>query len=492
MLHELTDSTICAQATPVGNGAISVIRISGKDAVEAVSRIFLPRRGVSLKEMKGYSICFGSIQKAEGGVLDDAIVSVFRAPHSYTGEDMVEISCHASKYIVSEVLSRLVSLGCEYAAPGEFTKRAFLNGKMDLTQAEAVADIIASETEAAHKIAMQQMKGGFSRELARMRDELLHIVSLMELELDFSEEEVEFADRAKLTSLLDESTDHISQLISSFKLGNAIKNGVPVAIVGATNTGKSTLLNALVGEDRAIVSAIAGTTRDTIEDTINIGGVLFRFIDTAGIRRTMETIEMIGIERTYFKIKQASVILLMLDYTRQDDFEESLRNLSNNLNGNGQTVVILLNKIDEKPMVVTSLFEGRDPESITPEENITLVIDTISKQAAAAGLHPAAILPISAKKQKGLDDVRTILLNTQKDIHLNADAVLISNMRHYTALKEAYDSLIHASVSLGEKIPTDLIAQDIRAAIYSLGTIVGEISTDEVLGNIFKNFCIGK
>lgn len=492
MLHELTDNTICAQATPAGSGAISVIRVSGKDAVEAVSRIFLPRRGVSLKEMKGYSICFGSIQKEEGGTLDDAIVSVFRAPHSYTGEDMVEISCHASKYIVSEVLSRLVALGCEYAAPGEFTKRAFLNGKMDLTQAEAVADIIASETEAAHKIAMQQMKGGFSRELARMRDELLHLVSLMELELDFSEEEVEFADRAKLASLLEESTGHISQLISSFKLGNAIKNGVPVAIVGATNTGKSTLLNALVGEDRAIVSAIAGTTRDTIEDTINIGGVLFRFIDTAGIRRTMETIEMIGIERTYYKIKQASVIFLMLDYTRQDDFEESIRNLSNNLNGNGQTVVILLNKIDEKPMVVTSLFEGSAPESITPEENISLVIETISALAASAGLHPAAILPISAKKQKGLDDVRAILLNTQKDIHLNADAVLISNMRHYTALKEAYDSLIHASVSLGERIPTDLIAQDIRAAIYSLGTIVGEISTDEVLGNIFKNFCIGK
>ncbi|MCF0164326.1 MAG: tRNA uridine-5-carboxymethylaminomethyl(34) synthesis GTPase MnmE, partial [Bacteroidales bacterium] len=299
-------STICAPATPPGMGAVSIVRVSGPDAINIVSKIFHPKKKRTLEDAPGYSIIYGDILKGKE-ILDDVLVLLFRAPDSYTGEDSVEISCHASSYIVSELMSLLLDNGAVAATPGEFTKRAFLNGKMDLAQAEAVADLIACETAAAHKIAIQQIRGGFSKELASMRTNLLKIVSLMELELDFSEEDVQFADRTELKELLDKSMAHIKQLMSSFRLGNAIKNGVPVAIVGATNTGKSTLLNALVGEERAIVSAIEGTTRDTIEDVINIDGTLFRFIDTAGIRNTLEAIELIGIERTYYKIKQASV-----------------------------------------------------------------------------------------------------------------------------------------------------------------------------------------
>ncbi|MBP5504523.1 MAG: tRNA uridine-5-carboxymethylaminomethyl(34) synthesis GTPase MnmE [Bacteroidales bacterium] len=492
MLQDQNNSTICAQATALGQSAIAVIRVSGPRTFEIVSKVFASRKGRRLEDMKGFTLCYGALHKEDGTMLDDALLSVFRSPASYTGEDMAEISCHASPYIVSELLRALVAYGCEYAAPGEFTRRAFVNGKMDLAQAEAVADIIASETEASHKIAINQLKGGFSKELAAMREQLLHIVSLMELELDFSEEDVEFADRSELRSLLGKASAHIGELISSFKLGNAIKNGVPVAIVGATNTGKSTLLNALLGEDRAIVSSIAGTTRDTIEDTMNVGGILFRFIDTAGIRRTMETIEIAGIERTYYKIKQASIVMLVLDYTRQDDFEESVRNLIVNLGGGDQRVIILLNKIDEKPVVVTNLFEGRAPESITPEENINKVCDIISGIAAANNLTPLAILPISAKKKIGLDELRNLLTHSQQDVSIGTESVLVANLRHYTALKEASDSLLKATVALDERRPADLISQDIREALYSIGTIVGEISTSEILENIFSKFCIGK
>ncbi|MBO4417728.1 MAG: tRNA uridine-5-carboxymethylaminomethyl(34) synthesis GTPase MnmE [Bacteroidales bacterium] len=492
MLQDTEQTTICAQATAPGQCAIAIIRVSGPHAFEIVSKVFKSRRGKQLEDIKGYTICYGTLYKEDGSVLDDVLVSVFHSPASYTGEDMVEISCHASSYIISEALRALVTYGCQYAAPGEFTRRAFLNGKMDLAQAEAVADVIASETASSHKIAIQQLKGGFSSQLAQMREQLLHIVSLMELELDFSEEDVQFADRSELRELLGKTSSHISELISSFKLGNAIKNGVPVAIVGATNTGKSTLLNALLGEDRAIVSSIAGTTRDTIEDTINIGGILFRFIDTAGIRRTVETIEIAGIERTYYKIKQASIVMLVLDYTRQDDFEESVKNLTVNLGGDDQRVIILLNKIDEKPVVVTSLFEGRDPESITPEENISKVCDIISGIASSNNLSPLAILPISAKNQIGLNELRTVIANSQQYASVGTETVLVANLRHYTALKVAYDSLLKATVALNENQPSDLICQDIREALYSIGTIVGEISTEEVLENIFSKFCIGK
>ncbi|MBO4557879.1 MAG: tRNA uridine-5-carboxymethylaminomethyl(34) synthesis GTPase MnmE [Bacteroidales bacterium] len=489
----MNNNTICAQATASGQGAIALIRVSGPSAVDIVSKVFLPRRDRKLAEMKGYTMCYGNLMKDVGGVLDDAVVAVYRTPESYTGEDMVEISCHASTYIVSEVLRRLVDCGCRYAEPGEFTRRAFLNGKMDLAQAEAVADVISSQTEASHKIAMRQLKGGFSKELADMRERLLKIVSLLELELDFSEEDVQFADRSELKGLLGEASSHISELISSFKLGNAIKNGVPVAIVGATNTGKSTLLNALLGEDRAIVSSIAGTTRDTIEDTMNVGGVLFRFIDTAGIRRTLETVEMAGIERTYYKIKQAAVVLLVLDYTRQEDFETSINNLTTNLSGSDQQVIILVNKIDEKPVVSTTLFEGGAvAEPAAPEEDINKVCSSASALAAAAGFTPLAILPISAKKKIGLDELRTILTTSQSTVKAGSESTLVTNLRHYSALKDAYEALLRADIAIDEHRPGDLIAQDIREALYSIGTIVGEVTTDEVLGNIFRNFCIGK
>ncbi len=492
MLQDLNNNTICAPATSVGQGAIAIIRVSGPQSFEIVSKLFVSPKGRRINEMKGYTMCYGTVSSGVGELLDDVVVAVFHAPESYTGEDMVEIYSHSSSYIVSKILELLVSYGCRYAEPGEFTKRAFLNGKMDLAQAEAVADVIASETEASHKIAIRQLKGGFSQELAQMRQQLLKAVSLMELELDFSEEDVEFADREQLRYLLEKTSSHISGLISSFKLGNAIKNGVPVAIVGATNTGKSTLLNALLGEDRAIVSSIAGTTRDTIEDTINIGGILFRFIDTAGIRRTLETIEIAGIERTYFKIKQAAVVLLVLDYTRQDDFEDSVKNLSANLGGADQQVVILLNKIDEKPVAVTNLFDGANAEPSTPEENIGRVCDAISRMASANALSPIAILPISAKKKTGLDELRTILSSSQSAVNTGVESVLVSNLRHFNALKDAYEALLKATVAMDENRPTDLVSQDIREALYSIGTIVGEITTDDVLDNIFKNFCIGK
>ena len=491
MLQDLSDSTICAPATSVGTGAVSVIRVSGPQAIKCVSKIFVSAKGRQLSQMKGFTMCYGSIMAAESEVLDDVVVAVFRSPESYTGEDMVEISCHASSYIVSEILRLLIAAGCRNAAPGEFTKRAFLNGKMDLTQAEAVADVIASETKASHKIAMQQLRGGFSRDLDEMRQQLLKIVSLMELELDFSEEEVQFADRTALKALLDKATKHISELISSFKLGNAIKNGVPVAIVGATNTGKSTLLNAILGEDRAIVSSIAGTTRDTIEDTVNIEGILFRFIDTAGIRRTMETIEIAGIERTYYKIKQASVVLLMLDFTRQDNFEESLKTLGSKL-GKDKTLIILLNKIDEKPVALTNLFDAKDAAGTAADDSIESVCAHIAQMAAPHGLSPLGILPISAKKQEGLERLRELLASSQQSVRPGGESVLVANLRHYNALKDAYDSLLKAAVAIDEHRPCDLVCQDIREALYSIGTIVGEISSDEILGNIFKNFCIGK
>jgi tRNA modification GTPase len=338
---------------------------------------------------------------------------------------------------------------------------------------------------------MQQMRGGFSKELENMRTNLLQIVSLLELELDFSEEEVQFADRKELQKLLDDSCSHINSLISSFKLGNAIKSGVPVAIVGATNAGKSTLLNALLREDRAIVSSIAGTTRDTIEDVMNIDGVLFRFIDTAGIRSSMEPIEMMGIERTFYKIRQASIVLMMLDSTNPDGFKESISSLSKKLNGGDQTLIILLNKCDKNSILPKS---EKDDIAIDNAKvrNLDDLVEQVRTLAVNEGLSPAAILPISAKQKLGLDVLESTLVASQKNLSAPGDMVLVSNMRHYSALKDAYNALLRANVALGENVSTDLVAQDIREALYSIGTIVGAVSTDEILGNIFKNFCIGK
>ena len=469
---EYLNTNICALSTPQGQGAIAVIRLSGADTPEIVGKIFTSVGG---KAPLPYKMQFGAIKDGDR-LIDECLVVTFRAPHSYTGENSAEIYCHGSQYIVQEILKLLLKLGVKMAEPGEFSKRAFLNGKLDLAQAEAVADLISSETEAAHRIAMQQMKGGFSAELKVMRDDLLNLVSLMELELDFSEEDVEFADRNQLAQLLSAVSARVTQLIESFSLGNVIKNGVPTAIVGATNTGKSTLLNTLVGEERAIVSNIHGTTRDVIEDTMNLGGITFRFIDTAGIRETKETIEIIGIERTYQKLRSASVVILVLDATRPENIDDSLHNLVGKISSR-QQLIILLNKIDE-----------------IPASGVDVFIEKIKDLCVADSLSPIAVLPISAKKGLNVDALRTTLVESQGALSNSASSsgTLVSNVRHYQALMDAQIALDRVEDGLASGIPTDLVAQDIREALYHLGSIVGEINTEEILGNIFGRFCIGK
>ena len=469
---EYLNTNICALSTPQGHGAIAVIRLSGEDTPEIVGKIFTPVGG---KAPLPYKMQFGAIKDGDR-LIDECLVVTFRGPHSYTGENSAEIYCHGSQYIVQEILKLLLKHGMKMAEPGEFSKRAFLNGKLDMAQAEAVADLISSETEAAHRIAMQQMKGGFSAELKVMRDDLLNLVSLMELELDFSEEDVEFADRSQLTQLLSAVSARVTQLIESFSLGNVIKNGVPVAIVGATNTGKSTLLNTLVGEERAIVSNIHGTTRDVIEDTMNLGGITFRFIDTAGIRETKETIEIIGIERTYQKLRSASVVILVLDASRPENIDDSLHNLVGKISSR-QQLIILLNKMDE----------------IAPSD-VDVFVEKIKDLCVADTLSPIAVLPISAKKGLNVDALRNTLVESQGALSNSASGsgTLVTNVRHYQALMDAQIALDRVEDGLASGIPTDLVAQDIREALYHLGSIVGEINTEEILGNIFGRFCIGK
>ena len=491
------EDTICAPATVPGTGAISVIRVSGPEALTVADKVIRCRKG-NISTAKGYSLKFGLIYNniinypsadcstlPKEEIIDEVLVSIFKAPHSYTGENSVEISCHASSYIVSSIMNLLYQAGARAAEPGEFTQRAFLNGKMDLAQAEAVADVIASQNAAAHRIAFKQMKGGFSSELKGMRNELLELASLMELELDFSEEEVEFADRTRLDSLLEKIISHVGRLIDSFRLGNAIKNGVPVAIAGATNTGKSTLLNALLGEDRAIVSDVHGTTRDTIEETLNIDGILFRFIDTAGLRETSETVEKIGIERTFKKISEASIVLGMIDLTRDFDSTcETIRKIVDKVDLSSQKLVFLLNKIDIVDInknvniynYIVSCFNNKEFKSI----------------AEPIDINDIKIIEISAKLGTGIDELRNILAETQKNVLADSDTTLVTNQRHVQALTDARTSLLRVREGLADGLPTDLAAQDIREAIYHIGSIVGEISTDEVLGNIFRNFCIGK
>ena len=504
------EDTICAPATVPGTGAISVIRVSGPEALTIADKVITCRKG-SFAEAGGYTLKFGFIYDsanncssedfetspkvencskngANGQVIDEVLVSIFRAPHSYTGENSVEISCHASSYIVSSILNLLYAAGARAAEPGEFTQRAYLNGKMDLAQAEAVADVIASQNAAAHRIAFKQMKGGFSSELKGMRNELLELVSLMELELDFSEEEVEFADRSQLDNLLDQIIAHVSRLIDSFRLGNAIKNGVPVAIAGATNTGKSTLLNALLGEDRAIVSDVHGTTRDTIEETLNIDGILFRFIDTAGLRETDEVVEQIGIKRTFKKIEEASIVLGMVDLTRDIDSTcETIREIISKVNFEEQILAFLLNKTDisevNKKVILYNYIV-----SLLEKEGISYNLAETNLDSNAR----VQIIPISAKNGTGLEILRAHLASTQRDLMADSDTTLVTNQRHAQALSDARTSLLRVRDGLAAGIPTDLAAQDIREAIYHLGSIAGEISTDEVLGNIFRNFCIGK
>ena len=481
------EDTICAPATVPGTGAISVIRVSGPKALQIADKVINCKKG-TISESAGYTIKFGTVLDEAGTMIDEVLVSIFRGPYSYTGENSVEISCHASSFIVSSLMDLLYAAGARTAEPGEFTQRAFLNGKMDLAQAEAVADVIASQNAAAHRIAFKQMKGGFSSELKAMRSELLELVSLMELELDFSEEEVEFADRSRLDNLLEQLIAHISRLIDSFRLGNAIKNGVPVAIAGATNTGKSTLLNALLGEDRAIVSDVHGTTRDTIEETLNIDGVLFRFIDTAGLRETDEVVEKIGIERTFKKISEASVVLGMVDLTR--DFEstcETISEIIDKVDFQSQKLVFLLNKTDlcevnKNVNILNYIVSSLDNKGVRSD-----FIETATESDS-----DVQIIGISAKTGSGIESLRAILGLSQRDLLTDSDTTLVTNQRHVQALSDSRTSLLRVREGLAMGLPTDLAAQDIRESIYHLGSIVGEISTDEVLGNIFRNFCIGK
>ena len=519
MYTDHSEDTIFAPATIPGTGAISVIRISGPEAVPAAAALVHPvasadisdesRRGKGdfkceascacpnqqIIESKGYRMHFGQISGKDGRLLDEVIASVFRAPHSYTGEDSVEISCHASSYIVSEISALLVDLGLRPAEPGEFTQRAFLNGKMDLAQAEAVADVIAAQSAASHRIAVNQLKGGFSSELKTMRASLLEIVSLMELELDFSDEDVEFADRGRLNSLVDGVLAHIRRLMDSFRAGNAIKNGVPVALVGATNVGKSTLLNALLGEERAIVSDIHGTTRDTVEETMNLGGVLFRFIDTAGLRETAETVEKIGIERSYKKLHEAQIVLGVVDASRV--FEENcreIREILSHTDPDRQDIIIVLNKCDAlvgtdcEPVGYAA--SGIDSGIGTELRNKNVIC--INKYVSFIDNNKIKVVAISAREKAGIDGLKSLLSDTQKDLTENTDAVLVTNIRHLEALSSASTALGRVKSGLSFGTATDLVSQDLREALYHLGSILGEISTDEVLGNIFKNFCIGK
>ena len=653
--YQFTGGTICAPATIPGTGAISIIRVSGKEALAIADKV-IDTKGVPIAETEGYRLRYGTVFEADGSILDNVIVSVFRAPHSYTGENSVEISCHASRFIVNKILELLVNAGARIAAPGEFTRRAFVNGKMDLAQAEAVADVIASQSAASHRVAMNQLKGGFSSELKVLREKLLTMTSLLELELDFSEEDVEFASRKELGQLVDDSLTHIRRLTASFSRGNAIKNGIPVAIIGATNTGKSTLLNALLGEERAIVSDIAGTTRDTIEETLNIDGILFRFIDTAGIRETDETIEKIGIDRTFKKLGEAAVVLGMTDLSRGEaavledaDFILSkvnemggVKNVGTENDGSetGRTPLAGTGGAPLAGTDRTSLAEtdgvslaGTDGASLAETGGASLAETDGTPPAGTGWAHPAEtggaplvgtdgaslaetdgtplaetggaslagtdgtslaetggtspagtdgasgsetggtppaetggasqhghgdsqerkvvilvnkcdvagsfyrddngtgdgsgndlgenvaeidgnknvnhdnnivslienkydnciVIPISAKTGKGLSTLTKTLGEIGSEITGSTDETLVTNVRHYEALVRAASALERVRAGLHiATLPPDLIAQDLREALYHLGEIVGEISTDETLGNIFRNFCIGK
>ena len=466
----LNRDTICAIATPHGMGAIAVIRVSGYNALPLVSQLFMQNgKPFDMGKMVANKAYYGHIVDRDE-LLDEVLVTFFRAPHSFTGEDSAEISVHGSVFIQQKLLHILISRGCRMAEAGEFTRRAFVNRKFDLAQAEAIADLISSESEAAHRVAINQLKGGFSKELQVMRSKLLEMTSLMELELDFSEEDVEFADRSQLKALLQETLAHVDKLKDSFRLGNAIKNGVPVAIVGQTNTGKSTLLNALLGEDRAIVSDIAGTTRDTIEETLNINGILYRFIDTAGLRNTDETIEKIGIERSYKKIQEATLVIGMLDATKGvENVLFAAKEILEKMDLEHQQLILCINKVD------TLNDQG---EALLGQVRQDLDNDDIM------------VVCLSAKHGFGLGDLYNTLKLSQP--LASPDATLVTNIRHYEALLHASESLKSVQQGLEMNIPTDLISQDLRQALHYLGSITGEITTDEVLGNIFSRFCIGK
>ena len=455
---------ICAPATVPGTGAISVIRVSGKGSLELADKVISLRKG-SIAQSKGYTLHFGSIFASDGSLLDEVIVSVFRAPNSYTGEDGVEISCHSSKYIVSETIGLLCEKGCRMAGPGEFTQRAYLNGKMDLAQAEAVADVIAADSKAALRVAQSQLRGEYSAAFKELRDALVRLSALVELELDFSEEEVEFASREMIIGLAESAIAKMSRLRDSYRVGNALKNGVPVAIVGAPNVGKSTLLNALLGEDRAITSDIPGTTRDTVEESIVIEGVRYRFIDTAGIRETEQMIERLGIERSLAKIRDAAIVICLLDATKKDESEQMLSKVESLIDSENQKIIVVANKSD---------LNGHVKEELSgPSEGA---------------------ISISALRKEGLRELEKAIVKcgfADTDEH-----VIVTSARHYNALSSAVESLRAVVRAVREGISEELLAEDLRAAICDINSIFAStsdaITPDEVLGEVFGKFCVGK
>ena len=471
------NDTICALATAQG-GALNVIRVSGENAVDIISRIFVPRKGAPLSGRRTHSVAFGDICTGGNEVLDEVLVTVMRAPHSYTGEDTVEISCHASAYITQQILLTLLDAGARQAQPGEFTMRAFFNGKMDLSRAEAVADLIASTSRASHRLAMNQLKGGFSNELGVLRDKLLELTSLLELELDFSEEDVEFADRTELMRLCSEVETVISRLAGSFSVGNAVKNGVPVAIVGETNAGKSTLLNALLHEERAIVSDISGTTRDTIEGLMTVSGMAFRFIDTAGLRETRDVVERIGIERTLEQLQKSSIALWIIDpSTAFEEVEELAKRLLPMCRG--KKLAVLVNKCDAvDPISLSRMMEwGRQ---------------MVEKYAEDVQWECRDLWAISARQGTNMERLEEFLVRSASMPDISAGDVVVTNVRHYEALVRALENIREVKQGLADGISGDLVSEPLRSAIRNLSEIVGEVTSDDVLGNIFANFCIGK
>jgi len=521
----IPNDTIIALATPSGAGAIAVIRISGKDAFATAASLFRSVHGKKLLEQRSHSILLGHIVE-DGQTLDEVLVSLFKGPHSYTGEDVLEISCHGSPYIQQQIIQLFLRNGCRMADAGEFTLRAFLNGKMDLSQAEAVADLIASDNAASHQVAIQQMRGGFSNEIKKLREELLNFASLIELELDFAEEDVEFADREQFTSLVKKIRNVLKKLIDSFAVGNVIKNGIPVAIVGEPNVGKSTLLNALLNEERALVSEIAGTTRDTIEDEISIGGIGFRFIDTAGIRDTEDVVEGMGIKRTFEKIEKSQVTLYLFDAEEvmrlpggqtsqsgqvetansESDTESDLKPDTRVASGAGSTLrpgtgsdaegntrrglqklIFEIEKIKQRHPQKPLIIVANKVDKLS-EEKISTLTSHISGVAGGA----VGFAPLSAKTGAGIEALQSQLLEFVNTGALRNNETIVTNTRHYNSLLKALEEIDKVQLGLDEDLPSDLMAIDIREALYHLGEITGQVTNDELLGNIFANFCIGK
>lgn len=469
----ISQETIVALASPSGAGAIAVIRLSGNDALTIAEQVFQSVSGKSILKQKTHTIHLGHIVD-NGKVFDQVLLSIFKNPHSYTGEDVVEISCHGSTYIQQQIIQLLLRKGCRMAQAGEFTLRAFLNGKLDLSQAEAVADLISSDNEASHQIAMQQMRGGFSNEIAKLRGELLNFASLIELELDFAEEDVEFADRTQFEDLLNRIEFVLKRLIDSFAVGNVIKNGIPVAIVGEPNVGKSTLLNALLNEERAIVSDIAGTTRDTIEDEMVIDGIGFRFIDTAGIRETKDVVESIGIKKTFEKIEQAQVVLYLVDGLQLSNATAI------------DDLIIAINKTQNQYPQKTLLVIINKKDLISPEG-----LSLINQKLAVNTQQPITIY-ISAKEKQGIEELKNQLLSFVNTGALRNNETIVTNTRHYDSLLKALEEIQKVKFGLQTGLSSDLMAIDIKQALYYFGEITGEVTNDELLGNIFANFCIGK